>query len=241
MEKLLIVGDSLAAGLPHLSFFSQLRKTFPSLTVIARAGGGDTLARIAARLWRLLEGERPDAVLLEAGANDVMLPTWAERGAAWRRFQRLMEWRGSVPAPDIPSFSDTYALAVDGLRQRGVEDIYVTTITPLGEDLSSGINRRREEYNAAIRDIAVRHDVRLVDAARAFEGALQEWDFPSGYLAEGFRGLLLDTFRCLTERGAWRLSGRRGLVLTIDGVHLNPLGARIFAEAIASALRADGA
>lgn len=235
MKSWLIVGDSLAGGLPHNSFPAVLEKMLPGCTVRASAAGGDTLAGIVARAQRLLARSQPDVLVLEAGTNDVLLPLLKGRGGRWRLFVRMLERRGSVPAADGAAFRELYSRAVAGAMRQGVGAVVLVTIACVGEDLASEANRIREEYNAAIRDIGAEHGARIADAGRRFEELLSRAAPPGGYVFGGFGSMFTDTLHCLTARGSHRLSERRGLILTIDGVHLNPLGAGVYAEEVLAA------
>ncbi len=94
-KTLMLYGDSLMAGLGLSDadgFASQLQRALGhDVTIVNASVSGDTSADGLARLdWSL--GERPDAVILELGANDMLqgLPVAAMRdnlGAILARFE----------------------------------------------------------------------------------------------------------------------------------------------------------
>jgi lysophospholipase L1-like esterase len=231
MKRLLIIGDSLAGGLPHLSFPAALEKGLRGWQVKASAVGGDTLAGVNRRLTHLPPEYEPDALIIEAGTNDILLPVLEQRGWLWKRLVERIESRGSVPAASIGAFRELYSRTIEAAK-RCAGDIIVTTIACLGEDRNSEPNRIRLEYNEVIREVAGRYGVALAGVDNAFGEVMAKGELASRYFLDDLSGLFLDTLRCLTPRSAYQLSGRRGLVLTIDGVHLNPYGARTFAETI---------
>jgi lysophospholipase L1-like esterase len=238
MKKILVVGDSLAGGLPHLNFCMQLREMTGEYSVTASAVGGDPLAGISKRLDSLVPETRPDLLIILAGANDIFLPTLRARGGNWRRLVSRIEKRGSLPIEDVGDFRELYSRTVEKFTEE-VGGIILTTITCMGEDLSSEPNKRRAEYNAAIRELAGKYDLMLADTAEAFDDILKEVDDPSHYFLDDFYASFTDTFHTLLPRSIDRLSGRRGLVLTLDGVHFNRLGARTFAQTVYKTLCLD--
>lgn len=229
------MGDSLAGGLPHLSFSSHLTGMLPGWDLSVSARGGETLAGVGSRLKALLSRHQPDAVILEAGANDILLPYLEERGGPWRRLVKWMTAGGNLPATDPTSFETLLARILKSLPGRP-RSVILTTIPCLGEDRSSHLNLLRERYNMAISKVATDLDLPLADAGKAFRDILSHLEDPSPYLMDDFTGLFTDALRALTPRTAYQLSGRRGLVLTLDGVHPNPLGAEILARAVAEAI-----
>jgi hypothetical protein len=230
MKDLLIVGDSLAGGLPYLSFSAQLKGMLHDWRITSDAAGGDTLAGINARLERLLIGHEPDVL-------DILLPALESRGGLCRRLVRRIEACGSIPTTGLEDFRDLYSSTLESAT-KAAGHILVITIACIGERVESDLNRRGAQFNEIIREIVASHGASLADVGKAFRGILSGLETQSGFLMESVSCTLTDTFRCLTPRGADRLSGRRGLVLTMDGVHLNRCGARLYAETVAAALEA---
>jgi lysophospholipase L1-like esterase len=237
MKDLLIVGDSLAGGLPYLSFSAQLKGMLHDWRITSDAAGGDTLAGINARLERLLIGHEPDVLVIQAGTNDILLPALESRGGLCRRLVRRIEACGSIPTTGLEDFRDLYSSTLESAT-KAAGHILVITIACIGERVESDLNRRGAQFNEIIREIVASHGASLADVGKAFRGILSGLETQSGFLMESVSCTLTDTFRCLTPRGADRLSGRRGLVLTMDGVHLNRCGARLYAETVAAALEA---
>jgi lysophospholipase L1-like esterase len=235
-RRLLVVGDSLSGGFPHLCFPSLLASLEPSWEITVSARGGDTLLGAGNRLAELLAGARPDVVLLEAGANDLLLPYLESRGGPWKMLARRLISRGSIPANHPEAFRSLLERITRTVLQRA-RLVVLATIPCLGEDLRSPLNRRREEYNHVIAETAGNTGAGLADLAEPYERELQALENPAPYLLGRLSDAFLDPLRSLTPRAAFQLSGRRGLLLTIDGVHPNPRGARLMADAVAAVLR----
>lgn len=235
MKKLLVVGDSLAGGFPHLCFPAILREAAQRWHITVSAKGGDTLVGVGNRMVGLLPRLQPDGLIFEAGANDLLLPFLERRGGSWKRLVKVLVSRGNLPATQPSAFRMLLEKFLEIMEDK-VGTVVLTTIPCLGEDLATPLNRLRETYNHAIREAAEKRGARLAEAAHAFEEELAQLDNPSPYLLDEFINGFLDPLRSFTPRGAFQLSGRRGLILTIDGVHPSPRGARILAESAASAM-----
>ncbi len=231
MRKILIVGDSLAGGWPHQNFPRLFAKMLGDCQVIARPSGGETLVTLGERALKLVKEVVADALVLEVGTNDLLITELEERGGRWGLLARRLKRRGCIPVEDPAEFKEIYSGIVEELRRR-IESIVLTTIPCIGEDLSSKLNRRRMEYNGAMVELAKERGVLVADVAERFQGYLAQHSASGGYFLDNFWGIFLDPLYCLTRKGAEMVSSKRGLLLTIDGVHLNPQGALLFAEAL---------
>jgi lysophospholipase L1-like esterase len=232
-SRILCLGDSLTAGILGISWLEILRDrpALRSCELINAGENGFTMAGLASRLTAYLEKEDvPDILVLEGGANDILLPHMQSAGRAWDPFIRKLRRHGSRPAASLPDFSRTLAGIYETAERAGIGKVVCCTIPCLGEDLESPLNRRREEYNRILRESS---DL-VADAAAAFEAVLRPLP-PSSYLFQTPEELQEDA-QTLSNRGEEPLCGSRGLHLTIDGAHLNGRGARIFAETVAKSL-----
>jgi len=235
-RSVLIVGDSLSGGLPHLGFPWQLRRVNPGWEYLVSARGGDTLSGIGSRLRELLHAKAYDVAVIEGGGNDIFLPYLARRGGIWSYFARAMISRGRKPAEDLTAFRSLLEGIMQSARA-GAETVAVATIPCLGEDLASPLNAKRALYNVAIREAALACEALLIDFGAKYEEILAAKESPGTYLLDHFRDVFLDTFLALTPQRALALSEGRGLSLTIDGLHPNPRGAIVLAGIADAALR----
>lgn len=235
MRKLLIVGDSLAGGLPHISFPVVLAKMVSGYEFTVSSVAGDTLAGIGGRIRDLVPRHNPDVLVIEGGGNDIGLPILKSRGGNWKKLAERFEKRGGKAADDAHSFESNYSEILESIHDYRL-NIVVTTIGCIGEDPENGLNSLREEFNEVIRGVAQRFGAEVADVGRVFERVLAKVDRPSRYLMGNLNNAFSDTFHMLTPNRAYRLSARRGLVLTVDGAHNNPYGAMIYAESIREAL-----
>lgn len=89
----------------------------------------------------------------------------------------------------------------------GVRVVLLST-TVIHEDLQNRENAKLVGYNAALRDLARRHRAVFADLQKPFQALIKDY----------------------------RATGARDDLLTVDGVHMNPLGNKVMAHALLSAL-----
>ena len=234
------MGDSLTAGNLGIPFLRYLPR--PSgRHFVNRGKDGDTVRGLLSRLGDALAADVPDIVVLEAGANDILLPEMAARGGAWTPFVEEMTASGSVPTPDPEEFADLYARLLSAAAVGAARRVVAMTIPPIGENLESARNRRRSELNRRIRRAVENAEernrrVHLADAAAAFESALRESPLRSDHFFGEPGDFAADARRIRRDRNAEALSKERGLLLTMDGAHLNEKGAKMAAGILNEAL-----
>ncbi|MBE0479786.1 MAG: SGNH/GDSL hydrolase family protein [Dehalococcoidia bacterium] len=231
----LLIGDSLTAGRPGVGYSSVLKKRLKGHAIASCGRGGDTIRGMVSRAGGLVHGYRPPVLVIQAGTNDLLLPLLASRGAKWARLVRYIERKVAPAAADVREFGLLYTDLIDIAGRQGVERIIMTTITCIGEDLSTPVNTRRQEYNEAIRDLAAGRGAIVADTGKAFDLYLARVKKPGSYLLPHFSGLHPDRFLTAVVSPDI-LSALHGLALTLDGVHLNSRGANLFAESVAHAL-----
>jgi len=241
MNRMLVVGDSLTAAIPGASYVKILKKMQNTYSIIDKGRGGDTLLGINRRLNHLLAEYKPWVVLIEVGANDILLPFLKCRGGKWERSVNRLVKRGSIPTVKTSQFQALYSQTIEMVKQHEVAKLVITTISCLGEDLTSELNKRRDEYNNIIRNFARQYEIQLADVGEVFDAYIKKLNKPSKYLMPDYYKIYLDSLHTMIEKFADNLSARRGLSLTIDGVHLNRLGAKIFTETILEKLNEQDA
>lgn len=232
MNRMLVVGDSLTTANPGASYAKLLKKMQNTYSVIAKGRGGDTLLGINRKLKRLLLKYKPWVVVIEVGANDILLPFLKSRGGDWKRLVNRLVKRVSILTVKTSQFQALYSQAIEMAKQHEVVKLVITTISCLSEDLKNELNKRRDEYNNIIRNFARQYEIQLADVGEVFDAYLKKLNKPSKYLMPDYYNICLDSLYTMIEKFADNLSARCGLSLTIDGVHLNRLGAKIFAETI---------
>lgn len=121
-------------------------------------------------------------------------------------------WHGEKGVP-LPDYEKNITAIVDKAQAAGIR-VVILTSTMIGEDAENDNNRKLEEYNAFLRKLAVEKKCLIADLGSAMKSQV------AAEIAEG--------------RTA-------GTLLTVDGVHMNPLGNIMMASAILKTLGLDAA
>lgn len=225
--RILFIGDGLvkgSVGVNWVKIFASKHKNW----IVENAGKkGDTLAMVHRRLMRKLEKEEYDVLFFEAGVNDVLIPGFLQKGYWFKNAGKYLLKKGTCPLQDVAAFEKNYRQCIDDIRKKTKAAIIISTISCINEYLDTPLNKKRCAYNKSIREIAREKELGLVDAGALFDGYLRRYK-TRDYLAEDFfNTIFFDKVWC------WlgcpdHLSRKRGLYLTVDGVHLNKEGAKIY-------------
>ncbi len=230
MSVVLCLGDSLTAGSLGFSWLRALEsRAEMSLFELINAGeNGFTMEGLENRLKEFLEKETtPGILILEGGANDLLLPHMQSSGKSWDPFIRKLFRSGSPPAASAADFELCLKRIIRTAEAAGIRKTISCTIPCLGENLDSPLNRRREAYNRIIRG----NSALCADTASLFEDILRARRNHSSHLFQSPEELERDAL-FIQREGMEELSRERGLHLTIDGAHLNERGASLFADEV---------
>ncbi len=237
----MLIGNSLTAGnlgIPYSRYLKLPESGSSENRIINRGRDGDTLLGVGNRLKAALESENPDVLVIQTGANDVLLPEMASRGGLWTQFVREMEKQGSIPTIEPRDFSKIYTEMIGRAVTYGVDirRIICVTIPPIGEVLLSERNRKREVYNQELRQLVRKTGASLADVSRKLESILKKTENLSDWFFSNPGDFTADVKEVRREKGAMKLSEERGLYLTMDGAHLNETGAELMGKVISSAI-----
>lgn len=234
MGRLLLIGNSLTAGHPGVAYSGMMARLGCPHEMVVEGRGGATVTEVRWRLNPLIASCNPDILFLEVGANDILIPLFHRRGGAWKRLARDLQFRGSVPMVTPEAFQQTYEEMLSAIP-RSIR-VILATVACLGENPKSEINGTRNRYNAVIRTLGEGHGAGIADVAEAFDAEMRNVPEPSPYFLDRHSSVFIDSLVTAPDAGADYLARRRGLHLTMDGAHLNSLGARIYAETVLSAI-----
>ena len=233
MKDILFLGDSLTAGNLGCSYFSILKEEprLGGFNLINLGEDGFTMAGLLAKLEDFLDSRRvPEVLILEGGANDILLPYMQRAGRAWDPFIRKLLRHGSRPADNEEDFKNTVTAALSLAEERGIQRLLLCTIPFLTEDPESELNRLRDRYNAIFNEFSRsgtpgKTEIEVLDLAA---------DVP---LSPGGSGWIFKTPVELQEDailirkiGEDELCRQRGLRFSIDGAHPNRRGAALIAS-----------
>ena len=223
--RISLFGDSLTAGTPGVSSMGALVAMLPEHRFANHGRAGDTVASLYRRIAQNRHWDLADVAVLWVGVNDVL----ARVSCGHSILKRLMRqpWARSGS-----EFRDVYGQTLELLRHRAGNVLVVSPLL-IGEDLSNPWNRELGVLRRVVAAMPasfgnVHHlDVRPALADR-LRGRPASTYIPRSVASIGWDALLLRTPARVDA-----VSSRRGLRVTLDGVHLNSMGA----EAVARAMR----
>lgn len=244
----LFAGDSLTEGVYGESYVERIARILYhgqaglAGTVVNAGRGGDTVQALLDRIEPPLRDHEPDWVVLAIGANDVWLPWLSAHSLGWRLWFQVRRWMaGQKPTTDLDQFAAAYRALIDRAQTVSGARVLACTVSPVGEQLSSPVNRRLARLNGAIKDVAADCRVPVADVWQAFVEELAALPRPSNYVPGEWLFTWLDRQR-VKGTSPDELSRRRRLHLTFDGLHLNSRGADLWAKTVLTVLaQAQGA
>jgi len=237
----LFAGDSLTEGDYGESYVERVGKALyraqSSLKgeVVNAGRGGDTAVSLLRRIDRPLRRYQPTWVILAVGGNDVWHRWLSSHSAGWWVVSQYRKVKyGQVPATDLDEFAAAYRALIDKARQVG-SSVMACTVSPLGERLSSPVNRQVARLNGVIKHVAAELEVPVADVWQAFVEELAVLPKRSGYVP-GEWLFVWSQRRRMEKVQPDEYADRRRLHLTFDGIHLNSRGADLWAKTVLEAL-----
>jgi len=227
--KILFIGNSITEGLIGVDFVKLFKFENPAWIIKNAGTGGDTLTNVSQRVLNELSCDSNfDFIVFEAGYNDIILPYFNNRGILFQFAFKYLTSKGRSPITNGSEFKLEYKKIVEQIKDITNAKIILTTIGCINEKVDTKLNTRRLEFNQIIREIANDSNCLLADVANQFELALNHRNQTDYLLKSFWNSVYFDRKICKTKNGADKLSMKRNLQLTIDGVHLNSKGALIF-------------
>jgi len=238
--RILFIGNSITAGNTGVSFVRMIRAANPAWKIINKGVNGEPLYNIGDRLIRHLKKDPSfDRIVIEAGINDLLLPLLEKRGGLYR-FVIGRERKHDIKPLDLDKFRNFYSVLLKEVRLYTRASIVLVNISRINEGAGGEDMRRLAGYNDVIASLAAQANYSLADVASVFEDVLGERLSNRDYLCENFwTTSFWDGLRCYLPGQADKISAARKLRLTIDGVHLNSAGARLYAGEITRALKSS--
>lgn len=231
----LCIGDSITLGMMGYSYipFADKKQQLVNLGV-----NGESLLGGVRRLRRYMRKRayrEADTVIFSLGTNDILLPYLGNRSRFWHIQYRLRNIIRRFSS-DIGEFSGYYEEAVRQMKRNGYKVVLVGLPYIQLADYPLG---KVEAYNSCIRSVARTYDAEFIDIyemqkKRVRRDRTCSWGkLNAGRIADGLYMLLF-------PRRKDALSRRRGLDVTVDGVHFNSRSARMLAEAVRRAMESAG-
>lgn len=225
------VGDSITHGSASANYVDLLRRRLsPDGFAFVNAGvNGDLAWNVLQRLDAVIAC-RPDVVTLLVGTNDVNATRDEESQDFYRGGKKLPQ-----PAT-LEWYVANVAAILDRLRAETDARVVVLDLPFLGEDLGSEMNRRVDDYNAALREVCAARDVPCLPLHDGLVALLPPDHRPPPGVSDRML-MVRSTMSHLLLRRSWdEVSRRNGLAVLTDHVHLNQRGATVVADLVADAL-----
>ncbi len=227
-QLVVCAGDSLTRGQSGANWVDILQRRLAAdgYQLVNAGIDGDPAWKVLQRIGDVVRCQ-PDAVTLQVGSNDVAATsrTWQEK--IYRRTQHLPQ------APALGWYTECVGEILTRLQSQTSARIAVLDIPMIGEDLTSGMNRRVDAYNQALRRVAAAHAAACLPLHDRLASLL-----PSPHNPPPYRGRFGPMIRAslshnILHRSWDQISASNGLTVLVDHVHLNDRAAMLTAGLVA--------
>ncbi len=233
---ILCYGDSITQGVPGVSYLNFIGRKW-KLRNLGR--GGETVIGLGKRIPSGLKKYNSNNCIVQIGTNDILLPHLLQHSEQWRTRVKALIDGGRVPCEDASEFEEKYTNLTAMFMERG-KNLMVVNIPCIGEDLSSPVNTKVDEYNKVLKAVAAKHGLPHIDFNGWQKEVLAEKKQPGEFfITRNPFDMVLDSVTTSILPVSDYLSRKRGLHLTIDGCHLNSSGAKGLASLVEEKLRAQ--
>ncbi|MBD8037403.1 SGNH/GDSL hydrolase family protein [Solibacillus sp. A46] len=213
--KIALIGDSLTAGRPGVPFHTILEDKFPNITFVNLGKPGETVKSLYTRLLEKKLRDDYDLSFIWIGVNDV--------------YSKLLSVQAQPVAKDYDEFQ-TYYEKVLALVIESSNKVVTVTPTVVGENTNNAPNNEIKELNHLIQSIAHKQtNVGFLDIQSAFLNHLSAVN-SSDYISTKVLSVMTDVLFYKKPSRIDKKSKKRGLHLTLDGIHLNSTGAQLVAD-----------
>ncbi len=228
--KVLFLGDSITEGIPGVSYVSMIQDNCIDYELVNRGIGGDTVSSLFVRVKKMNDLSSFDQIVLFIGTNDVF-------GKLTNSYKILKILRRQRWTKDNSTFEKQYKDLINFII---IQNKKVIIIPPLliGEDMNNCWNKELLDLINIIHDISIKKHLTYIDLYSDFNEYLKD-KFISNFLPLKISELLKDMKRLTNTSLTDKKSKDRGLHLTLDGVHINSLGAEMISKSIIDYLRSQ--
>jgi len=193
--------------------------------------GGDLTFNALERLPEVIAA-RPDKVLINIGANDILALVFENMGALLKRWKKLPQ------EPSREWFEENLRTIISRLKLETSARLTLVSLPQAGEDLASAdpvqkdLNARYQDYNHLVKQIA---EIEGADYIPFYERLNEEMVRSPGKALTAFH--ISDYYRdslrhfVLHESGD-EIGARHGWKFHVDGIHLNSRSGLILAELV---------
>ena len=223
--KIAFFGDSLTEGFSGVAYFSLLQQRFPEFELFNYGKSGDTVISLLKRIESITFPSKFNLAFIWIGVNDVFVKVS-------RIYPFLKKLRRQPWAKNHEAFSAYYKKLLYLLESKSDRLVTVSPVF-IGEDLDNPWNRELGALSTAIQELSfLQENCEFIDLRAIFAEKLAGHS-PSPYVPRSFPQVIKNTLTLKTSRAVDRESLESGFQLTLDGVHLNQVGAGLAAGVFA--------
>ena len=212
--KIALIGDSLTEGRPGVSFANMLKERFPNDSFVNLGKPGETVKSLHSRLTKTGVDDDFDVAYLWIGTNDV--------------YSKLLSVKAQPVVENHEEFKQVYQQVLEIVISSSKKVVAVSPAL-VGEHIENPSNKEIKELSTLIKSLSENKHIHYMDLHAVFERALASGN-SSGYISTNPFRVMFDVFFYKNEARIDQLSTKRGLQLTLDGIHLNSEGAKIVAD-----------
>jgi lysophospholipase L1-like esterase len=223
-----VYGDSITVGSPGISYCHYLKK---EIRFEKHGLGGDTVSGLFTRI-NSKKINSSDFFIIEIGTNDIMLPYLRSLSQKWQITINGIERSGRVISNSLDEFLGKYNQLMQKINPNKVA---IISIPCIGENTNSHLNQIVDKYNIEISNICKKYNKYYIDFNTIQKKEIQNNQslgeneyFIKNDPSKMIMDVVLTNLLCLSDK----LSKKRKLITTVDGVHLNKTGASLLAKAI---------
>jgi lysophospholipase L1-like esterase len=219
--KVGLIGDSLTEGRPGVSFFKILKENYPNITFDNQGKPGESVISLHNRLSKSKLDTDYDLILIWIGVNDV--------------YSKMLKVQAQPVAKDHEEFQEVFSKLL-GMVTTSSKRVVAVSPAIVGENTKNDANKELRELSAIIESISSKHpNVSYLNMQSIFEKHLAKVNC-SDYISTSVIRVMLDVLFYKSPTRIDRLSRKRELHLTLDGIHLNSKGAAIVAKEYATVI-----
>lgn len=217
-----LYGDSLTEGRPGVSFYNILSEQFPNDTLYNLGKPGETVISLTNRISNQKQNDVFDISFLWIGVNDI--------------YAKLLKVKANPIASNQEEFQERYKILLEKILNQS-KKVIVVSPTIIGENINNEWNKQIYEFGTVISALSQQYEnVVYLNLYKEFISILENYD-TSEYITTNPLRVMWEALFLKNQEKIDRISQKRGLYLTLDGVHLNSKGAKLVADHYAQIIR----
>lgn len=235
MKKILCFGDSLTEGRPGITYLRYVKhkKQFINFGL-----GGDTVIGMTERLTKIIKKNKykdSTDIIIGIGTNDILLPFLKNYSFLWNKRVKSLVRRGSIPCRDEQQFIREYTRLIKILKESN-KNIIIFGL-PYIESKEINLNDKIDNYNKIISNLCKKNNIPYIDFKSEQVKIKRDLKNTGSYfMLKNWFKVITDTLLTTFLPFASYISKKRGLVLTVDGCHLNKNSSNVLASLIDKSL-----